>query len=134
MIIVIAITFVILSYFMPNFSSLTTKNHLTVLKSQVALIRSSISNQKSKNILLSNDAILSSLDDASIDKKDEKLFSKITDFSILSTNSAEKKLGSWTKMSSNSYAFYLPQQTVLFSLENESFVCKSSVEICKEVE
>lgn len=134
MIIVIAITFVIFSYFMPNFSSLTTKNHLTVLKSQVALIRSSISNQKSKNILLSNDAILSSLDDASIDKKDEKLFSKITDFSILSTNSAEKKLGSWTKMSSNSYAFYLPQQTVLFSLENESFVCKSSVEICKEVE
>ena len=134
MILVIVITFALLSYFMPNFSIFTTKNHLTTLKSQVALIRSSISNQKSKNILLANDNILNSLDDASVDKKDEKLFSKITDFSILSTNSVEKKLGSWLKMSSNSYAFYLPQQTVLFSLENESFVCKSSVEICKEVE
>lgn len=110
------------------------KTYLSTLKSQFSLIQVGITKQKSKNVLLSNSEDLISLDDASIDKKNEELFSKVIDFSIVSTNSNEKKLGNWAKLSSKSYSFYLPSSSVLFALENGNFVCKSEENICKEVE
>lgn len=125
---------IIISFAIPKFSKTDEKINITKLKSQVALIRSAISNQKSKNILLSNSEIIDILDDSIIDKKDEKLFSKLVDFSIISTDSSEKEVGSWAKISSNSYIFYLGYDFISFSLEDESFVCKSKIELCSEVE
>lgn len=125
---------IVISFAIPKFTKTDEKINITKLKSQVALIRSAISNQKSKNILLSNSEKIDILDDSIIDKKDEKLFSKLVDFSIISTDSSEKKVGSWAKISSNSYIFYLGYDFVSFSLEDESFVCKSKIELCSEVE
>ena len=68
-------------------------------------------------------------------KSNEKLFSKVINFSIISTNNAKKESGMWAKTSNNSYDFYLSSdKSILFSFENDKFVCKSSVELCKEIE
>ena len=91
--------------------------------------------KKSKNILLSNNQEIISLDDVAQNKSGEKLFSKVINFSIISTNTTNKESGMWAKTSNNSYTFYLSNdKNITFSFENEKFLCKSSVELCKEIE
>ena len=133
-IIAIVVIAIIISFAIPKFNQIDDKTNLFKLKSELSLIQEGISKIKSKNILLGNSFILDSLDDSNINKKDEQLFSKVINFSIISTNSNEKKLGNWAKLSSKSYSFYLPSSSVLFALENGNFVCKSEENICKEVE
>ncbi len=124
---------IITTFAMTKFNQVTNKTHLVTLKSQLALIQSGISKQKNKNILLSNLPNISSLDDASTNVNNQELFKKVIDFSILSTNTSDRKLGSWAKVSQNSYIFYLESNPINFVLENNSFVCKSKEEICKEL-
>ena len=124
---------IITTFAMTKFNQVTNKTHLVTLKSQLALIQSGISKQKNKNILLSNFPNISSLDDASINVNNQELFKKVIDFSILSTNTSDRKLGSWAKVSQNSYIFYLESNPINFVLENNSFVCKSQEDICKEL-
>ena len=124
---------IITTFAMTKFNQVTNKTHLVTLKSQLALIQSGISKQKNKNILLSNLPNISSLDDASINVNNQELFKKVIDFSILSTNSSDRILGSWAKVSQNSYIFYLESNPINFVLENNSFVCKSQEDICKEL-
>lgn len=124
---------IITTFAMTKFNQVTNKTHLVTLKSQLALIQSGISKQKNKNILLSNFPNISSLDDASTNVNNQELFKKVIDFSILSTNTSDRKLGSWVKVSQNSYIFYLESNPINFVLENNSFVCKSQEDICKEL-
>ncbi|MCG3701833.1 hypothetical protein L5F41_06985 [Aliarcobacter butzleri] len=124
---------IITTFAMTKFNQVTNKTHLVTLKSQLALIQSGISKQKNKNILLSNLPNISSLDDASTNVNNQELFKKVIDFSILSTNTSDRKLGSWAKVSQNSYIFYLESNPINFVLENNSFVCKSKEDICKEL-
>ena len=124
---------IITTFAMTKFNQVTNETHLVTLKSQLALIQSGISKQKNKNILLSNLPNISSLDDASINVNNQELFKKVIDFSILSTNTSDRKLGSWAKVSQNSYIFYLESNPINFVLENNSFVCKSQEDICKEL-
>ncbi|MCG3665210.1 hypothetical protein L5F09_05565 [Aliarcobacter butzleri] len=124
---------IITTFTMTKFNQVTNKTHLVTLKSQLALIQSGISKQKNKNILLSNLPNISSLDDASTNVNNQELFKKVIDFSILSTNTSDRKLGSWAKVSQNSYIFYLESNPINFVLENNSFVCKSQEDICKEL-
>lgn len=124
---------IITTFAMTKFNQVTNKTHLVALKSQLALIQSGISKQKNKNILLSNLPNISSLDDASTNVNNQELFKKVIDFSILSTNTSDRKLGSWAKVSQNSYIFYLESNPINFVLENNSFVCKSQEDICKEL-
>ncbi|MCG3678474.1 hypothetical protein L5F07_04300 [Aliarcobacter butzleri] len=124
---------IITTFAMTKFNQVTNKTYLVTLKSQLALIQSGISKQKNKNILLSNLPNISSLDDASTNVNNQELFKKVIDFSILSTNTSDRKLGSWAKVSQNSYIFYLESNPINFVLENNSFVCKSKEEICKEL-
>jgi hypothetical protein len=99
------------------------------------LIQNAIKEQKTKNILLSNTDTIEKLDDSSIDIIGEKLFSEVIKFPILSTSTREKKSGKWVKKSSDLYEFYLSStEAVIFSLENEKFICKSEEQICKEIE
>ncbi|MCT7588040.1 type II secretion system protein [Aliarcobacter butzleri] len=132
-IVVLLIVAIITTFAMTKFNQVTNKTHLVTLKSQLALIQSGISKQKNKNILLSNFPNISSLDDASTNVNNQELFKKVIDFSILSTNSSDRKLGSWAKVSQNSYIFYLESNPINFVLENNSFVCKSQEDICKEL-
>ena len=120
---------------MSKFANIHYNANLSTLKSQLALIQNAISNQKTKNILLSNSQEITILDEATQDKSGEKLFSKIVDFSIISTNSTSKESGMWAKISDKSYTFYLSNdKNILFSLENDKFICKSLFEVCKELE
>ncbi len=65
----------------------------------------------------------------------EKLFSKVIDFSIISTNTTKKESGMWAKISNNSYTFYLSSdKNIEFFFEDERFLCKSSDELCSEIE
>ncbi|MCT7624979.1 type II secretion system protein [Aliarcobacter butzleri] len=132
-IVVLLIVAIITTFAMTKFNQVTNKTHLVTLKSQLALIQSGISKQKNKNILLSNFPNISSLDDASTNVNNQELFKKVIDFSILSTNTSDRKLGSWAKVSQNSYIFYLESNPINFVLENNSFVCKSQEDICKEL-
>ncbi|PZP11220.1 MAG: hypothetical protein DI602_11900 [Aliarcobacter butzleri] len=132
-IVVLLIVAIITTFAMTKFNQVTNKTHLVTLKSQLALIQSGISKQKNKNILLSNLPNISSLDDASTNVNNQELFKKVIDFSIFSTNTSDRKLGSWAKVSQNSYIFYLESNPINFVLENNSFVCKSKEDICKEL-
>ncbi|MDN5125525.1 type II secretion system protein [Aliarcobacter butzleri] len=132
-IVVLLIVAIITTFAMTKFNQVTNKAYLVTLKSQLALIQSGISKQKNKNILLSNFPNISSLDDASTNVNNQELFKKVIDFSILSTNTSDRKLGSWAKVSQNSYIFYLESNPINFVLENNSFVCKSQEDICKEL-
>ena len=135
MIIAIILIAIIISFAIPKFTNLNYNNNITTLKSQLALIQNGIVNQKSKNILLSNNQEISSLDEATSNSSGEKLFSKVIDFSIISTNNTKKESGMWAKISNNSYTFYLStDKNIEFSFENENFLCKSSVELCSEIE
>lgn len=125
---------IILSFAIPKFQEINNKSHLVTLKSQFFLIQTAITKTKSKNILLADSSEIILLDEAMVDKKDEKLFSNIVDFTLLSTNTNEKKVGNWAKISSKEYVFYLASSSVLFALENGFFKCKSEENICKEIE
>ncbi len=134
-IIAIVLIAIITSFAMSKFANINYNANLSTLKSQLALIQNAISNQKTKNILLSNSDEITILDEATQDKSGEKLFSKIVDFSIISTNSTSKESGMWAKISDKSYTFYLSNdKNILFSLENDKFICKSLFEVCKELE
>ena len=134
-IIAIVLIAVITSFAIQKFTNMNYNANISTLKSQSALIQNAIVNLKSKNILLSNNQEISSLDEATLNSSGEKLFSKVIDFSIISTNNTKKESGMWAKISNNSYTFYLStDKNIEFSFENENFLCKSSVELCSEIE
>lgn len=135
LIIVIAIIAVILTFSIPKFSNLIEKSKITELKSNLAIIRNNISKLKTKQVLLNETVFIDSLDDASSNINNQILFDKVIDFNILSTNSSIKEIGKWIKLSDTSYKYILSSnKSVEFSLEENSFNCVSSFEICKEIE
>ena len=134
-IIAIVLIAIITSFAIPKFTNMNYNANISTLKSQSALLQNAIVNLKSKNILLSNNQEIITLDEATSNSSGEKLFSKVIDFSIISTNNTKKESGMWAKTSNNSYTFYLSNdKNITFSFENEKFLCKSSVELCKEIE
>jgi type II secretory pathway pseudopilin PulG len=134
-IIVVLVISIIASFAIPKLSNYINKTNMTKLKSQISIIRSELANYKSENILLGNENIIDSLDNAQINIKNERLFTKLLDINIISTSNTEKQAGSWLKTSQNSYEFYIDSSTYIkFSLEDEYFICKSSYEVCKDYE
>ena len=134
-IVVILLIAIITSFAIPKFTNMNYNANISTLKSQISLIQNGIVKNKNKNILLSNNQEIITLDEATSNSSGEKLFSKVIDFSIISTNNTKKESGMWAKTSNNSYTFYLSNdKNITFSFENEKFLCKSSVELCKEIE
>ncbi len=130
----ILIIAIIISFALPKFETITYNSNISTLKSQLSLIQNALNEQKNKNILLSNNEIITKLDEASINKKNENLFTKIVAFSIISTDSNEKEAKKWRKISSSDYEFFITSnKTILFSFENEKIICKSEEETCKEI-
>ena len=135
LLIVLATISIILTFAIPKFNTITNTSNISNLKSNIAIIRNGINKYKTNQILLAQSSNITSLDSASSDKSNELLFTKVIDFSILSTTSSIKELGKWIKTSSSSYTYILSSnKNVLFTLEDNSFKCKSSFEICKEIE
>ncbi|AXX89618.1 hypothetical protein [Arcobacter suis] len=134
-IVVILLIAIITSFAIPKFTNMNYNANISTLKSQISLIQNGIVKNKNKNILLSNNQEITTLDDATLNSSGEKLFSKIIDFSIISTNNSKKESGMWAKISNNSYDFYLSSdKNISFSFDDGKFLCKSSVELCKEIE
>ena len=134
--IIIAIILIVLitSFALPKYNAITNNSNLSLLKSDLSLIQSGIEQKKTINTLLSNGDKIENLDYSAVDKINEKLFTKVIEFSITSTDTKEKKLGKWSKISDNSYEFYLSSsKSILFLYENEKMLCKSEEDICKEI-
>lgn len=132
---VIASILIILTFAVPKFNNIISNSNITELKSNLAIIRNNISKLKTSQVLLNNSSNINSLDDAIIDKKDELLFTKLIDFSIVSTNSSINEIGKWIKSSDKSYKYILSSsKNIEFLLEDNIFKCVSNFEICKEIE
>jgi len=135
LIVVIATISIILTFAIPKFNNIIISSKMTELKSNIAIIRNSINKLKTNKILLSEDSTINSLDSASVDTNNELLFTKVIDFSLISTTSNINETGKWIKTSETSYEYLLSlSKKVLFVLEDSIFKCKSSFEICKEIE
>lgn len=134
-IIVIVLIAIITSFAIPKFTNMNYNTNISILKSQLALIQNGIVKHKSKNILLSNNQEITTLDNVTLNNSGEKLFSKVIDFPIISTNNTKKESGMWAKTEDKTYTFYLlSDKNVLFSFEDGKFLCKSSAELCSELE
>lgn len=123
---------IIFSYALPKFSGILDNSNILKLKSDVSLIRSALKDKKVDNSLANNTSFIY-LDDARVNQKDEKLFSNILNITILSTNSIERKIGYWAKISSSSYVFYLKNEELEFNLIDYDFVCISQNKVCEEL-
>ncbi len=135
LLIIITTISIILTFAIPKFSDITNNSTLVELKSNLAIIRNGINKFKTNQILLANSSDITSLDTAQFDKENEPLFTKIIDFSLLSTTSSINESKKWIKTSTNSYEYILnPSKKVIFVLEENTFKCKSSFDICKEIE
>lgn len=133
-IIVLVIFSILISFIISKSKSSINSSTKIKIKSEIALIRSSISKLNTKKILLQEDNNFL-LDDAKVDASDTQLFENILDFPLISTNSTKKEIGSWIKSSTNEYLVYIEEDTFLkFEYENRSFKCKSDESICKEFE
>lgn len=134
LIIVLVIISILATFIISKAKSSIDASIKVKVKSDIALIRSSISRVKTKNILLQKDMSFT-LDDADENKKGSLLFENILDFPLVSTTSSIKEYGQWIKKSSTKYLVYLSSDIFLsFEFENDSFDCKSELKLCKEYE
>ncbi len=95
-------------------------------KIQVALIRASLNEKITKNLL--QNKVLISLDKAKINKENEKLFEYILDTAIISSYK------NWIKLSKNIYLLTYSDKKVRFEYKNNHFICLEKNNICKELE
>lgn len=134
LIIVIVIISILTIFILQKSENSIDFGNKTKIKSEIALIRNAISKQKTSNILL-NKSTVSSLDNANIEKKKSLLFKNILDLPLVSTTSSKKDIAKWIKTSQNEYKIFINENESLeFKFENESFICKSSISLCKEFE
>jgi len=134
LIVVILIVSILASFIISKSETSIDFSIKTKVKSDIALIRSSISKLKTNKILL-NDEFINSLDSASINSNKSMLFSKVLDFPLISTTEENKKIGNWIKSSATEYMVYLNTTKALkFNFENNYFVCKSDLDLCIDYE
>lgn len=133
-IIAIIVIAIISSYFLSKGNDSLEYSNTAKIKSDVALIRSSIQKQKTSKVLLNQDIILK-LDDEPINEEGSNLFSVVLDTPLISTSTLKKEIGKWIKISSSEYEIYLNSENSLkFKFENSGFLCQNDMEICKDFE
>lgn len=133
-IIVTIVISIIASFSISKINDSLNKSIKLKIKSEIALIRNSIDKIKTKKILLKENS-LTILDDATVNLQNSKLFSKILDFPLISTNKETKEIGKWIKLSDKSYWIFITDDEYLeFYFENNSFICKSASSLCKDYE
>ncbi|WP_083568688.1 type II secretion system protein [Arcobacter sp. LA11] len=134
LIVVLVILSILTSFIVSKVNNSIDSSLKTKVKSEIALIRNSIAKYKTKKILLGNDAVVI-LDNAQINSNKSLLFKDILNFPLVSTSMNHKVIGSWIKKTSSEYIVYLNSSTFLeFKFENDSFICKSDIKLCKEYE
>ncbi len=122
--VIIVISILALLFVAYNFTfSLKSSNQAKI---QVALIRASLNEKITKNLL--QNKVLISLDKAKINKENEKLFEYILDTAIISSYK------NWIKLSKNIYLLTYSDKKVRFEYKNNHFICLEKNNICKELE
>lgn len=123
-IIIISILALIFAFISYNYTF--SSKSLSQAKIQVALIRASLNEKITKELL--KNKVLTTLDKAQINKENEKLFEYILDTAIISSYK------SWIKLSKNIYLLTYSDKKVRFEYKNNHFICLEKNEICKELE
>ncbi len=134
LILVIIVLAILSSYVVIGSKDSITLSNQTKIKSDIALIRSSISKLKASRVLL-NDSSSFILDNARANIVGEELFKNILSPAFISTNEYEKEIAKWIKTSQNGYKIYLSDNKFLeFKFNKNAFICKSDKFLCKEYE
>lgn len=134
LIFVIIVISVITSFLISKFFVLANTTVKKTIKSDIALIKNAISKKNSENILL-NEEKITYLDEATTNQKGLEIFDNILQTPLISTNQEEKELGKWIKTSSNIYeVYFLEGQFLQYEFKNNSFLCISEINLCKEFE
>lgn len=123
-IIIISILALIFAFISYNYTF--SSKSLSQAKIQVALIRASLNEKITKELL--KNKVLTTLDKAQINKENEKLFEYILDTAIISSYK------NWIKLSNNIYLLTYSDKKVRFEYKNNHFICLEKNEICKELE
>jgi type II secretory pathway pseudopilin PulG len=112
------------------------------IKSDIALIRTSLQDAKTQSILQGNSGFsISSLDDASINTQNEKLFIgvnniKLLSYPIFSSSISSAKSGDWVKLSSTTYRAYLSSNEFVdfeYAATKNLFECNYGETLCQQL-
>jgi len=134
LVIVIFIVLIFLTIGIVKFNDSLTYSQKIEIKSQIALIKNSIQNLKTKKIL-KDDTSLLALDNAPIDTEGQMLFDKVLQTPLISTSKNKKELGRWIKTLQNRYEVYFDTESFIsFEYKNYAFRCISQTSLCKEFE
>jgi len=122
------------------FFNVTTASY-SKIKSDVALIRNAIIENRNKNIISGKgEAFIHTLDEAKNDIAYEKLFvgeenNLLLQYPIISTSSKNKESGKWIKMTKSTYLVYIDDKnSIEFTYDSNSgtFDCDFEKELCKD--
>jgi len=123
------------------FLNITSASY-TQVKSDIALIRSAIINNKNKNIISGKgEAFIDSLDIANINVAYEKLFvgkegDTLLQYPIVSTSNEKRELGKWIKISPYNYKVFIDSKNAIefiYDSSNGTFDCDFKEDLCKDL-
>ena len=136
MIIVIVLIAIISSMGIYKLFFTLDNTHELEVKTQVQLIKNAIVQKQNEHILLGEEVVINSLDDASINTPSQVLFSHILQQTILSSSTAESTVAKWIKIAHNQYKINLSKdQSLVFTYDknNATFECDYNNLACKEL-
>lgn len=113
----------IFSIAITKFNNISENSNILTFKGYFALIQLAIIRKKSKDILLQNQTVISFLDNAKVNTKNEELFKNILDKPILSASISDNEYRHRAKISNKKYLFFTQSKTFEFILENAYFLC-----------
>ena len=126
---VLIVMAVITTIAVSKFDTAISNTNLTKIKSDILQIRAGINLTKNKMILKNSNNTLEQLED-----NNEKLFSKILEHPILSSN--EPRAKAWSKLSNTKYKVYITNESFIeFYYDNDKYIfdCDISNELCQEL-
>jgi prepilin-type N-terminal cleavage/methylation domain-containing protein len=139
---VITVISLISSYVLHNSQSFLQKANLTQIKAQIALIRTALNVNKNQRIRQGLSEFPTSLDNAKINAEKELLFGgtqdeKLLDYPLIATTIAQKEVGSFAKIASNSYYVWLDKENFVefvYKANEGTFSCSYTNVLCKELD
>jgi len=139
---VITVIALISSYVLQNSQSFLQKANLTQIKAQIALIRNAINVTKNQRIRQGLSEFPTALDQAKINTENELLFAgtqdeKLLDYPLIATSTAQKEVGAFAKIASNTYAVWLDNENFVefvYKANEGTFSCSYTNALCKELD
>ncbi len=132
MIFVVLMISIISSFAFIKLNDSVNSSVVVKIRSDLAFIRSHIAKYENKKILMQEEFDLYSLDDASLNSDDQKLFTKVlnNDMSIISKDDHQ---GSWIKTANNTYQVKIDESTYgvfEYDFSNKKFECDMDQDWC----